>query len=164
MPQTLPLDQIFMKAVGLKGADRDRFVAEVAATNPATAARLAALLAADAAQDSEQARRGEDALLTIRSTAGVAGNAGLLTGRKIGGFEVGELIGQGGSGAVYRARQLRPAREVAFKALRPELAGAKVRRRFELEAEHMGLLSHPNIASVIAAGFDDEARVSWMAT
>ncbi len=158
-----PLDQIFMRAVGLRGHERDMFVAEIAATSPATAARLAALLAADAAQDSEHTRRGEDALVTIRSTAGVLGDAGILTGRKIGGFQVGDLIGQGGSGAVYRAKQLRPAREVAFKALRPELAGAKVRRRFELEAEHMGLLSHPNIASVIAAGFDDEARVSWMA-
>ena len=158
------LDKAFMRAVALEGKERERYLAELAAASPALAARLAALLAADAMQDSGSGIRGEDALIAVRSSAGVGGDAGLLTGRTISGFAVGDLIGQGGSGAVYRARQLRPARAVAFKALRPEVAGAKARRRFELEAEHTALVSHPNIAAVIQAGFDDETRVSWMAS
>jgi serine/threonine protein kinase len=158
------LDKAFVRAISLEGRDRERFIADLAALKPELAARLAALLAADATADSGSGLRGEDALLAVRSSAGVGGDAGILTGRVIAGFEVGDLIGQGGSGAVYRAQQRRPARAVAFKAMRPEVAGAKARRRFELEAEHMALVSHPNIAQVIAAGFDDEARVSWMAT
>ena len=158
------LDKLFTRAIALEGRERERFIAEVAAVKPAMAARLAALLAADAMQDSGSGIRGEDELITVRTSAGVGGDAGILTGRRIGGFEVGELIGQGGSGAVYQARQTRPARTVAFKALRPEVAGPKARRRFELEAEHLALLAHPNIATVIAAGFDEEVRVSWMAT
>lgn len=158
------LDKAFMRAIALEGRERERYMAELAAANPGLAARLAGLLAADAMQDSGSGILGEDALIAVRASAGVGGDAGLLTGRTIGGFAVGDLIGQGGSGAVYRARQLRPARSVAFKALRPEVAGAKARRRFELEAEHMGLVSHPNIAAVHAAGFDEETRVSWMAT
>jgi len=160
----LTLERAFTHAVSLEGVARERFVAEVAAEDPALAGRLAGLLAADATQDSDSGIRGEDALVAVRSSAGVGGDAGILTGRTIGGFEIGELIGQGGSGAVYKARQNRPARPVAFKALRPEIAGSKARKRFELEAEHMALLAHPNIAAVIAAGFDDQARVSWMAT
>jgi hypothetical protein len=158
------LDKAFVRAISLEGRDRERFIADLAALKPELAARLAALLAADATADSGSGLRGEDALLAVRSSAGVGGDAGILTGRVIAGFEIGDLIGQGGSGAVYRAQQRRPARAVAFKAMRPEVAGAKARRRFELEAEHMALVSHPNIAQVIAAGFDDEARVSWMAT
>jgi tRNA A-37 threonylcarbamoyl transferase component Bud32/tetratricopeptide (TPR) repeat protein len=163
-PEFASIEKAFRHAVGLERSAREGFLAEVAGHDPKLAARLSALLAADAAQDSDSGIPGEDALLVVRSTAGVGGDAGILTGRRIGGFEIGDLIGQGGSGAVYRARQARPARVVAFKAMRPEVAGAKARRRFELEAEHMALLAHPNIASVIAAGFDDESRVSWMAT
>ncbi len=157
------LDRAFMQAIALEGLAREKYFAELAAVNPDLAARVAALLAADAMQDTDSGIRGEDALVAVRSSAGVGGDAGILTGRKIGGFEIGPLIGQGGSGAVYAARQLRPARDVAFKSLRPEMAGTRARKRFELEAEHMALLSHPNIAKVIAAGFDDDARVSWIA-
>jgi serine/threonine protein kinase len=162
LPETL--DRAFVRAVSLEASARERFITELAAANPELAARLSGLLAADAQQDSGSGIRGEDALVAVRASAGVGGDAGILTGRKIGGFEIGELIGQGGSGAVYSAKQVRPARTVAFKALRPEVAGPKARRRFELEAEHLALLSHPNIATVIAAGFDDESRVSWLAT
>ena len=158
------LEKLFTRAIALEGRERERFVAEIAAVQPEIAARVAALLAADAMQDSGSGLRGEDALIAVRSSAGVGGDAGILTGRKIGGFEVGDLIGQGGSGAVYRAQQIRPARTVAFKSLRPEVAGPKARKRFELEAEHLANLAHHNIATVILAGFDDETRVSWMAT
>ncbi|MFM1822848.1 MAG: hypothetical protein RI967_1114, partial [Planctomycetota bacterium] len=103
-------------------------------------------------------------LARLRRANGLAGSGGLLTGRRIGGFEIGDLIGQGGAGAVYRARQPRPAREVAFKAIRPELAGPRHRKRFEYEAECLAVLDHPNIARVLAAGADDATHVSWMAT
>ena len=157
------LDRAFMHVIALDAINRERFVAKLAASDPTMAVRLASLIAADALQDSQSGIRGEDALIEVRLSAGIGGDGGILTGRQIGGFEIGELIGQGGSGAVYRARQQRPARTVAFKSLRPEIAGPRARKRFELEAEHMALLSHPNIATVIAAGFDEESRVSWMA-
>ncbi|MFM7133413.1 MAG: serine/threonine-protein kinase, partial [Planctomycetota bacterium] len=158
------IEELFREAVARSGAAREEFVAALATKDPGAAARLAALLAADAAAGVDDALAGEQALAVLRADAGVAGDAGILTGRTIGGFEVRELVGQGGSGAVYRALQQRPSREVAFKSLRPELAGARLRRRFELEAEHLALLDHPNIARVIAAGFDEETRVPWLAT
>ena len=104
------LDRAFMHAIALDAINRERFVATLAASNPAMAVRLASLIAADAMQDSQSGIRGEDALIEVRFSAGIGGDAGILTGRQIGGFEIGELIGQGGSGAVYRARQQRPHR------------------------------------------------------
>ncbi len=152
-----------MEAVGLAPSGRERFISRLAAKHPDLAARLTLLLTADASNGDDEQIVGLDALASVRVAAGIA-QAGILTGRTISGFTIAQLIGQGGSGAIYRAQQARPAREVAFKSLRPELAGSKVRRRFELEAEHMAVLSHPHIATVFAAGFDEETRVAWLAT
>ncbi len=67
----------------------------------------------------------------------------------LGQFEVEELIGQGTTGTVYRARQLRVDRPVAIKLLRPELASeAIVIERFHREAKAVAKLSHPNIITV----------------
>ncbi len=161
-PRPASLESAFMAAVGLAPSARERFLADLAREHPDLAARLSTLLSADAAT-SDESIAGLDALAGVRGEAGIS-DAGILTGRTISGFTIAHLVGQGGSGAIYRAQQIRPAREVAFKSLRPELAGSKVRRRFELEAEHMAVLSHPHIATVFAAGFDDETRVAWLAT
>ena len=118
-----------MEAVGLAPSGRERFISRLAAKHPDLAARLTLLLTADASNGDDEQIVGLDALASVRVAAGIA-QAGILTGRTISGFTIAQLIGQGGSGAIYRAQQARPAREVAFKSLRPELAGSKVRRRF----------------------------------
>ncbi len=67
----------------------------------------------------------------------------------LGQFEVEEIIGQGTTGSVYRARQLRMDRPVAVKVLRPELAREPVVvERFHREAKAVAKLSHPNIITV----------------
>ncbi len=73
-------------------------------------------------------------------------------GRRIGGYEIVGLLGRGGVGLVFEALQDRPRRTVALKILRPEVADAAVRRRFEVEAELLGALRHEGIARVHAAG------------
>ena len=73
-------------------------------------------------------------------------------GRHIGEFEILRLLGRGGVGLVFEARQARPHRIVALKLLRPELADEGVRRRFEVEAELLGLLEHEGIARIHGAG------------
>ena len=70
-----------------------------------------------------------------------------LTGRQIAGYEVMALIGAGGMGDVYRARDLRLGRDVALKVLDPLAAfDSEYRRRFEEEAKSASGLNHPNIS------------------
>jgi serine/threonine protein kinase len=69
-----------------------------------------------------------------------------LLGQQIRGYEFIEQIGEGGFGAVYRARQLSVGRDVAIKVVKPELADdADFVRRFEAEAELVARLEHPHI-------------------
>ena len=68
------------------------------------------------------------------------------------GFSVECLLGVGGMGAVYRARQHRPAREVAVKLVSGRLAGRDQRLRFMAEQEALARLNHPGIAQFHHAG------------
>jgi serine/threonine-protein kinase len=71
----------------------------------------------------------------------------------VGHYEVEELIGQGGMGSVYRARDLSLDRLVALKFLSPALAGStEARARFLREGRALSSLSHPHIATVYEAG------------
>ena len=68
---------------------------------------------------------------------------------RLGPYEIIALLGAGGMGEVYRARDPRLGREVAIKILHEEAAGDPARRaRFELEARAVAALNHPNILGV----------------
>ena len=72
-----------------------------------------------------------------------------LPGTTIGPYVIAGLIGEGGMGRVYRARDARLGRDVAIKVLPPDLALNPERRvRMEREALAMGMLNHPNIVTV----------------
>jgi serine/threonine protein kinase len=73
----------------------------------------------------------------------------LKPGTRLGPYEILALLGAGGIGEVYRARDPRLAREVAIKILIESFAADADRlRRFELEARAIAALNHPNILSV----------------
>ena len=64
-------------------------------------------------------------------------------------YEVLDLVGAGGMGAVYRARHQELGHFVAIKVLPPEIAASKVREeRFRREAQLAAQLSHPNVVPV----------------
>jgi eukaryotic-like serine/threonine-protein kinase len=72
-----------------------------------------------------------------------------LTGRRIGAYEVHDLIAVGGMGAVYRARDTRLMRDVAIKILPPLFTMDPERlMRFQREARVLAALNHPNIATI----------------
>ena len=74
---------------------------------------------------------------------------GIVTGEKIGPYEVVAPLGAGGMGEVYRARDGRLGRDVAIKVVSPTLAKDADRlRRFELEAKTVAALNHPNILGI----------------
>jgi len=73
----------------------------------------------------------------------------LSPGSKLGPYEVLSLLGAGGMGEVYRARDPRLGREVAIKVLPAErMADENRRRRFVQEARAASALSHPNIVTI----------------
>ena len=77
----------------------------------------------------------------------------LSKGTRLGDFEIVCLLGAGGMGEVYRARDRRLEREVAIKVL-PQFASLDLERlhRFEQEAKAAAALNHPNILAVFHMG------------
>jgi eukaryotic-like serine/threonine-protein kinase len=77
----------------------------------------------------------------------------LTSGTKLGPYEIVSLVGAGGMGEVYRARDSRLRREVAVKILPPSFAQDVERlRRFEQEVRVVGALNHPNILAIYDTG------------
>jgi Tol biopolymer transport system component len=73
----------------------------------------------------------------------------LQAGSRIGSYEIVALIGAGGMGEVYRARDSRLGRDVAVKIVSPAIASnADGLMRFEREARMLASLNHPNIAAI----------------
>jgi serine/threonine-protein kinase len=71
------------------------------------------------------------------------------TGDKIGPFQIVGLLGKGGMGEVYRARDPRLERDVAIKVLPTAVSSNRERlTRFEREAKMLAALNHPNIATI----------------
>src|ERR1051326_3521114 len=74
-------------------------------------------------------------------------------GAQFGPYKIHSLLGAGGMGEVYRARDARLGRDVAIKVLAASLSqDAELLRRFEQEARATGTLNHPNILTVYDIG------------
>lgn len=73
--------------------------------------------------------------------------------RQVAGYEILEVLGRGGMGVVYKARDLNLHRIVALKViLGREHASPEQRIRFRIEAENVAALSHPNIVEIHELG------------
>jgi serine/threonine protein kinase len=73
----------------------------------------------------------------------------LAAGARLGPYEILSLVGSGGMGEVYRARDFKLKRDVAIKVLPDTTAADPERRaRFEREAQSIAALSHPNIVTI----------------
>ncbi len=87
--------------------------------------------------------------LETAATSGEREPALLEAGARVGQYEVLSLLGSGGMGRVYRARDTTLGREVALKALaRSFRADPSTLRRFEREARVLAALNHPGIATL----------------
>ena len=81
---------------------------------------------------------------------------GLTAGTRLGPYEIQSLLGAGGMGEVYRARDTRLDRDVAIKILSSALsADPSSRQRLEREAKSISRLSHPHICTLHDVGHDD---------
>jgi non-specific serine/threonine protein kinase/serine/threonine-protein kinase len=82
-----------------------------------------------------------------------------LIGGQIGPYHIERLIGEGGMGRVYTARQEEPIRRrVAIKVIKLGMDTREVVARFESERQALALMDHPHIAKVLDAGATDQGR------
>jgi len=82
----------------------------------------------------------------------------LTPGTKLGGYEILSVLGAGGMGEVFRARDTALGRDVALKILRPgSIQDADRLRRFRQEAQAAAALNHPNILAIHFIGDQDGA-------
>src|SRR6058998_2042816 len=80
----------------------------------------------------------------------------IISGTRLGPYEVLEPLGAGGMGEVYRAKDTRLDRSVAIKVLPSHLSSApEIRARFEREARAVSSLNHPHICTLHDVGHQD---------
>ncbi len=140
------------------------------------AAERAAFLT-QACKDDDELRREVESLLSASDNAGSFINtsaahnvaqvmaepprpsppsSGALVGRAISHYQIIALLGTGGMGEVYRAKDTRLGRHVAIKVLPQHLSShPDALARFEREAKAVAALSHPNILSIHDFGTDN---------
>ena len=81
---------------------------------------------------------------------------GIVSGTRLGPYEIQGPLGAGGMGEVYRARDTRLGREVAIKVLPEEFANERsLRERLDREARAVSKLSHPHICTLYDIGHQD---------
>lgn len=87
------------------------------------------------------------------------GQRALSNGEAVGPYLLGDLLGQGGMGTVYRAVHVHERTEVALKVLKASpAADGELTRRFAREARAAGEVRHPHLVEVLDAGEDDGVR------
>jgi serine/threonine protein kinase len=130
--------EVFNAALDKEEGARRAFVGEVTADDDAVRAEVERLL------DAQIASAG-----FIEQPAGSM----LLSGRVISHYEVGRLLGSGGMGHVYVARDTELGREVALKVA--SFDGDNAQARLRREAQHASRLSHPHICHIYDVGRAD---------
>ena len=149
------IDGICCAAMALDGPSRDAFVAAACAGDEGLRREIDSLLRYQSKADGFMA---EPALAVAAQRLASAGDA--MIGRQLGAFRVHSLLGAGGMGEVYRARDTTLGRDVALKVL-PALFTADPDRlaRFEREARTLATLNDPHIGAIYGLEEHDGIRV-----
>ena len=147
---------IFCESVELPEAERARVVAALCSGDEALRHEVESLLRSDG-QDGSFLERPAAALLSAGELAPIAAPQ-LTPGDRLGGYVVEALLGAGGMGEVYLARDTRLRRRVAIKIVGSGQAGARADAALFREARHASVLSHPCICAVHEVGESEGRR------
>ncbi|MEO8370533.1 MAG: protein kinase [Candidatus Solibacter sp.] len=133
------IEQIYHDALQYPAADRQAFLGQACGGDAELRAEVSSLL-----------QQSSEGMLDRPVWQAVGGrHEGSMIGRSIAHFEIVGRLGEGGMGAVYKARDRHLDRDVALKVLLPEtLSRPDLRRRFVQEAKAASALNHPNIIHV----------------
>lgn len=150
------LETLFQEALQRRPPERATFLAEVCAGDPALRAEVELLLASHEQADDFL----DQPVLFQAEAADLAEPVEILTGRRIGPYQVLQEIGQGGMGLVYLAVRADDEyrKQVAIKVLRPGMDTRVIVRRFRHERQMLADLEHPNIARLIDSGATEDGR------
>lgn len=141
------IQSIFLQALDLSPEQRAAFLDTACVDDAEVRREVESLLTHDGASEQQIA---EALNGTVRSLFEAAT---IKSGTKVGDYEIRKLIGSGGMGEVYQARDVRLVRDVAIKVLPSFLTNDPDRlRRFEQEAQAAAALNHPNILAVHQMG------------
>ena len=146
------VERIYHDAVARDAGAREAFLDAACAGDRDLRRDVASLLDFDRADGPFLERTAlEDEARTLARDA-----KGTAPPRQIAGYVIRSVLGEGGMGVVYRAREVRLERDVALKVLEPFLAGDPAyRRRFDDETRAASSLNHPNVVTVYAVGETD---------
>ncbi|HEY7387980.1 MAG TPA: serine/threonine-protein kinase, partial [Bryobacteraceae bacterium] len=136
------ISELYDAAAAMDPAERTRFIEERCGSDDAMRRELM-----DAFRDGGSTLAG----VVEKAAAGVSGGDP-WAGRRLGQYQILQMVGEGGMGAVYQAEQDHPRRIVALKVIKSGLASAELLRRFERESEALARLQHPGIAQIYEAG------------
>jgi serine/threonine-protein kinase len=145
------IESLFHAAYGLPASEREALLVGGCSGDAVLRGEVEALLAQSSAPD--------DLLEIGQSNPATRSIPPALIGQRFGAYLVDALIGVGGMGAMYRARDTRLGRDVALKMLLASSSHNPERlARFEREARVLASLSHPHIAAIYGLEEADGAR------
>ena len=150
------VSSIFAAALDRAPQGRAAFLGQACGADPDLRREVEALLLAHGEEETLGVTPSMLAAAHRGSTPPDGKETTLAPGSCLGPYQVVALLGAGGMGEVYRARDPRLRREVAVKVLsRHFLADQAQLRRFAHEARAAGALNHPNILAVFDIGAQD---------
>jgi serine/threonine protein kinase len=148
-------EQVFHAALDRAPHGRPAFLAEACGQDPDLRRLVDTLLSHDARAGSFLEEP------VIGHLASAAAPKGTLVGHRHGSYRFVSLLGAGGMGEVYRARDEKLGRDVAIKTLPPAFAGDPVRlARLRREARALAALNHPNISAIY--GLEESGGVNYL--
>lgn len=143
------IQSLFLEALELSPEERAPFLDTACAGDAELRLEVETLISHDGASEHRIVEALEGTAQSLFESQSVT----IEVGTRIGDYEIQKLIGSGGMGEVYQARDVRLARDVAIKVLPPFLMNDPDRlRRFEQEARAAAALNHPNIVAVYQMG------------
>jgi serine/threonine protein kinase len=149
------LESLYHEAAALPAALRARFLDDACQDDPVMRGEVEAMLA------HEGTRFLDDPVVIAGASESVARGLRLAPGTTLGIYEVGALLGAGGMGEVYRARDTKLGRQVALKLLSASFTQDHDRvARFRREARVLATLNHPHIGTIY--GLDEANGVQFL--
>jgi eukaryotic-like serine/threonine-protein kinase len=140
--------EIFQAAVELPAAERETYLSGACEGDPSLRAEIESLIAA---HEEPGSFLGDPAFDLAAESAVDA-----LLGKTLGRYRILSLLGRGGMGEVYRAKDTTLGRDVAIKVLPSGFSIDRDRlRRFEQEARAASALNHPNIITIHEFGQEE---------
>jgi Tol biopolymer transport system component len=149
-------EELFHAAIALPPGERAAFLLDACRGDDALRRDLESLLNDPDRDDEFLAGAAFDISAPLASDDDAA-----MIGRSLGGYELVALLGAGGMGKVFRARDPKLGRDVAIKILPPAFTSHPDRlARFEREARMLAALNHPNICAIY--GLEDADGVRYL--